>query len=254
MWITTSWDDGHPLDLRLADLLDAYDLRGTFYIVRDYLDERLSDAQIAALATRHEIGAHTLTHPALTEIPPDEARREIVESRAWLRDVTGTNVTAFCPPRGIVNSAIRELIAAAGYEVARTVEIYRLDAGADLLMLPTTVHVYPFPLRPSSSIRARFQPLRHIRRRFVSLRIPLWALRSWPALAIALLDRAAEVGGVWHVWGHSWEIEHHGMWDDLERVLAATRRYPDAHRVTNTELAHSIHQQNGRGATNHERV
>ena len=41
-WITTSWDDGHTLDLRLADLLDKYDLRGTFYVARDYLDERLA--------------------------------------------------------------------------------------------------------------------------------------------------------------------------------------------------------------------
>jgi peptidoglycan/xylan/chitin deacetylase (PgdA/CDA1 family) len=239
-WITTSWDDGHQLDLRLADLLDQYDLRGTFYIVRDLLDERLSEDEIAALATRHEIGAHTLTHPSLTALAHNAARREIVESRAWLEDVTGSAVTAFCPPRGDVNPAVRDMIAEAGYEVSRTVEPYRLDTGEDMLMLPTTVHVYPFPLRPSSSMRARFQPLWRIRRRFMSLRIPVWALRSWPALAIALLERAAQTGGVWHLWGHSWEIDHHGMWDDLERVLAATRRYPDARRVTNTELAQTI--------------
>ena len=30
--ITTSWDDGHPLDLRLAELLHKYDVPATFYI------------------------------------------------------------------------------------------------------------------------------------------------------------------------------------------------------------------------------
>ena len=30
--ITTSWDDGHPLDLRVAELLAKYGLQGTFYV------------------------------------------------------------------------------------------------------------------------------------------------------------------------------------------------------------------------------
>ena len=136
-----------------------------------------------------------------------------------------------------MNPAVRDLIAGAGYEVARTVEPYRLDAGDDWLMLPTTIHIYPFPLRPSSSIRARFQPIYNIRQHVWRLRIPVLALRSWPALALALLQRAAQTNGVWHLWGHSWEIEHHNLWDDLEHALAATRQYTGARRVTNTDLA-----------------
>ena len=76
-WITTSWDDGHPLDLRIAELLNEFGLTGTFYIARDYLPERLSDAQVAALSKRHEIGAHTLTHPMLDRIPAAAAYQEI---------------------------------------------------------------------------------------------------------------------------------------------------------------------------------
>ena len=30
--ITTSWDDGHSLDLKLAGLLQKYDIPATFYI------------------------------------------------------------------------------------------------------------------------------------------------------------------------------------------------------------------------------
>jgi hypothetical protein len=29
-YITTSWDDGHPLDLRVAELLAKYGLKDTF--------------------------------------------------------------------------------------------------------------------------------------------------------------------------------------------------------------------------------
>ena len=236
MWITTSWDDGHRLDLRLADLLDKYGLTGTFYIARDYLPERMSETEIAALSARHEIGAHTLTHPALTEIEPDAARHEIIDSRRWLQDLTGRAITAFCPPRGVTSPAVRQMIAEAGYEVARSVRLYQLDAGGDPFDLPTTIHIYPFPLRPTRSWRARFQPLGYLRPHFFRLRIPLTALRSWPLLAEVLLERAAAIDGVWHLWGHSWELDRFGMWDDLERVLAAASRYTEAQRVTNTDL------------------
>ena len=30
--VTTSWDDGHPLDFKIASLLEEYNLKGTFYI------------------------------------------------------------------------------------------------------------------------------------------------------------------------------------------------------------------------------
>lgn len=241
MWITTSWDDGHPLDLRLAALLDRYGMRGTFYIARDYLSLRLSEAEIAALAQRHEIGAHTFTHSTLTTLPVLRARREITGSRDWLQAVTGTPITAFCPPYGMVDQSVRNLIAAAEFEVARTTQLYQLAAGNDPLLLPTTIHVAPFPLHPSGTLIQRLQPLRNLRRYFFGLRLPVRSLRNWSALAIALLDRAAAVGGVWHLWGHSWEIEQYHLWGELERVLAEARyRYPWAQRVTNTELVRGL--------------
>ena len=34
--VTTSWDDGHPLDIRLAEMLARYGVLGTFYIPMHY--------------------------------------------------------------------------------------------------------------------------------------------------------------------------------------------------------------------------
>ena len=39
--ITTSWDDGHPLDFKLAELLNKYNLKGTFYIPRSNAEHRV---------------------------------------------------------------------------------------------------------------------------------------------------------------------------------------------------------------------
>ncbi len=52
------------------------------------------------LAAGHEIGAHTLTHPALAELPPERARAEIFDSRKLLEDRFGVPVRHFCYPYG----------------------------------------------------------------------------------------------------------------------------------------------------------
>lgn len=240
-WISTSWDDGHVLDRRVADLLNQYHLRGTFYIARDYLQDRLSESQIAQLAQEHEVAAHTLTHPVLTQIDINAARKEMIDSRDWLQGVTRQPVTGFAFPKGIFNHELRNVAEEAGFVVARSVRQYDISTtGLDFLDLPTTVHIYPFPLRPVDSWRARFEPIRRAVPHVWPLRIPILALRNWIALALALLERASQCGGVFHLWGHSWEIEKYRMWDALERILAAASRYANARPVTNSELVSEL--------------
>jgi len=235
-WITTSWDDGNPLDLRLAEGLQKHGVSGTFYLTRD-LSPRLTDAQIRGLAKQFEIGAHSLTHPRLSTLPLAKAKEEIDGSRSWLESLIGAPVNAFCYPHGAHNSDVRALVDRAGFRVARTVAQFHLDCGTDFFELPTTLKAYPFPLRPVSSWRARFDPIRVALPHVVGMRLSLADLRNWTALAKALLKRAAATGGVWHLWGHSWEIDKYGMWDELEVVLSAAGSYPGAQSVTNSQLA-----------------
>jgi hypothetical protein len=65
--VTTSWDDGDPRDLRVADLLRSRDLPGTFYVpmVGPKGRKTLAAADLRTLcSTNFEIRAHTvLTNP-----------------------------------------------------------------------------------------------------------------------------------------------------------------------------------------------
>jgi peptidoglycan/xylan/chitin deacetylase (PgdA/CDA1 family) len=222
--ISTSWDDGHALDMRLAELLDRYELRGTFYVARHYLRPCLSEAQLRDIAQRHEIGAHTLTHPTLTEIPLEQAREEIRGSKAWLEDVLGQPVRCFCYPRGALNVALQAEVVEAGYEGARGVIGYQVQAGPRYAMT-TSLQVYPLPLRPLPSIapwrgwRARLVPLGQALQAQRQHSLPLASLRAWLPWANAWLDYAQAQGGVFHLWGHSWEIDQYGQWTDLEVLL-----------------------------------
>ena len=61
--VTTSWDDGHKLDLKLAKLLKKYGIGGTFYISpknREFREEDLLlDEEIIKLDRDFEIwGSH----------------------------------------------------------------------------------------------------------------------------------------------------------------------------------------------------
>lgn len=241
--ITTSWDDGHVLDLRVAELLDKHGLTGTFYIARGFLPERMSDAQLQQLATRHEIGAHTLTHPTLTDIPLEQAREEIAGSKAWLEDVLGQGVTAFCYPKGRNNAALQRLVQQAGYSMARGVAGYALHSGDNRWCMPTTLQIYPYPLRRMPDLAwwrgwwARLQPAREALPAIRNLRLNPRALLDWQALGRGLLQQAADQGGVWHLWGHSWEIERYGLWDALDQALALASAFPEARAVRNSELA-----------------
>lgn len=237
MIITTSWDDGHVLDLKVADLLNKHGLTGTFYIARQYLDERMTETQLRNLSQNHELGAHTLTHPTLTEIDDTQAREEIVGSKSWLEDVIGKPVTSFCYPKGMYTTSHRDMVQAAGYSIARTVVPYHFR-GDDPFQMPTTLHIYPFPLRPIKGlrgIRTRLQPIRRFMPHRSRLNVPFTALASWTSLAKSLLDEAQRRDGIWHLWGHSWEIDKFDMWSQLDDILAIASQY-QTQAKTNTEI------------------
>lgn len=74
------------------------------------------------LAAGHEIGSHTLTHPYLTRISPEQAREEIGASKKWLEDAFGVSIEHFCYPYGDYNERVRQLSMEAGYRTACTVQ------------------------------------------------------------------------------------------------------------------------------------
>jgi len=67
------------------------------------------------------IGAHTMSHPILSQSPPELARAEIAESRAALESVLGKQIWALAYPFGdaaSVNSDVLAMTQEAGYAAA----------------------------------------------------------------------------------------------------------------------------------------
>jgi peptidoglycan/xylan/chitin deacetylase (PgdA/CDA1 family) len=237
--VTTSWDDGDVLDLRVAELLEKYGLTGTFYITETYREKRLSEAEIRKISEGHEIGAHTLTHPNLKKISSEEKRREIAGGKAWLEQIIGKNVDMFCYPSGRYDEEAAMIAKESGFRGARTTHMASVDTGSAYEML-TTLSVYPMPFRkkgPNAFYwRRLLEPLVQRGPSFQKLGVSPWAMRSFEALGKAAFDIAKERDGVFHLWGHSWEVEQYDLWDELEAVFAYVGNRSDCIYVTNGDL------------------
>ena len=226
--VTTSWDDGHTLDLKLAGLLKQYGIAGTLYVSprsRELSEvSLLSLEEVRLLSHDFEIGAHTMTHPHLTKVDENTAKQEIADSKRVIEGCIGKPVVSFCYPAGYFTRRDIALVRALGFTYARTVKRFSFAKADEPLASPTTVHAY----QHWSDV---FSILRHGgARAFVKNYL------NWDELAISLFEKAHQKGGIFHLWGHSWEIEAKDDWKRLERVLAYIGGRSDVTYLTNGEL------------------
>jgi peptidoglycan-N-acetylglucosamine deacetylase len=233
--VTTSWDDGHPLDLRVADLLARYGLAGTFYVPREASWPVMTAVEIRGLSSKFEVGAHTLDHRTLDQLTDEEVRQQLSGSRNWIEGVTGKPCQTFCFPRGKYCHEQLSLVREAGYLSARTTELLSTEFPRrveGLALISTTIQAFPHsPLAYTKNALKRRSLGNLVRAR------ALFYMRDWRELAEKLLEKTLSRGGVFHLWGHSWEIEQEHQWDRLEELLAVmAANKSKLTNMTNSEL------------------
>lgn len=121
--VSLTFDDGFETHRLGAKILDDHGLRGTFYVILSRLGREgyMTVDDLRALADRgHEIGAHTFTHRRLTELPLDEATRELCDARVALQEL-GFNAESFAYPFGGSNADLERIASACQYNSARGV-------------------------------------------------------------------------------------------------------------------------------------
>jgi peptidoglycan-N-acetylglucosamine deacetylase len=215
--VTTSWDDGHPLDICLANILNRHSISGTFYTPLSYNESPvMTKGQIRSVrAMGMEIGSHTLTHPNLTKIRKDQALHELVESKKMLEDILGESIVSFCYPKGKFNPTVRSWVMEAGYKLARTTLSFQTDIKFNPLCMPVSLQFFP---------HSRTISIRHALKEGNIDGLINWC-RFWKMekniakLVDLLLDHILKYGGILHIWGHSWEIEKYRLWEILEESL-----------------------------------
>jgi hypothetical protein len=211
-------------------MLREHGLKATFYVAPENQEfarqDLLSLPEIRDLSQDFEIGAHSMTHRRLPAISEQEAASEIIESKAVLEQVIGKGIKVFCYPGGAYTKLHVKLVKDAGYSYARTVARYKFSVD-DPYEAGTSVHVYNhwfgFDLWQTACF-VKFRPIKFLR------------CLEWDALAKVMFDEVTEGGGIYHIWGHSWEIDQHDDWERLENVFRYISANPKVSYVTNGEL------------------
>jgi peptidoglycan/xylan/chitin deacetylase (PgdA/CDA1 family) len=82
-----------------------------------------------------DIGGHTVTHPLMTKIPLENARREASESKKKVEEHIGKPVMGFAYPLGDFNAAVAQAVRASGYSYACSTQQGTNGLGADRFAL-----------------------------------------------------------------------------------------------------------------------
>jgi hypothetical protein len=242
--VTSSWDDGHPLDLRIAEMLRARALPGTFYVSLAGPDGKptLGAGDLRSLnAEGFEIGAHTVSHRTLAGLTGQPLWMEVHRSKQLLEEMLGQTISMFCYPKGSYDQQTIRAVEKAGYEGARTVRMLGRTLTFKRYEMPTTVQAFPHP------------PLNYLknlgkRRDFAGLYRYVTGLHrcvNWVALGKKLFNEVLREGGIWHIYGHSWEIEETNLWDQLTEMLDYVSHRPGVTYATNGQVLRlpSVQQQ-----------
>jgi len=237
--VTTSWDDGYALDVRIAELLEKYNMQGTFYVpIRNKEHSVMNAATLNNLSGRFEIGGHTVNHIYLTTLNKEDARTEILECKIMLENRIGKKVDAFCYPGGKYSQRDIDCVKEAGFLFGRTTRLLHTSTKLNPPLMDTSVQVYN---------HSSFVLMRHCLKNTFILPIIQNLMfykgnKNFNKLAESLISSMLTTGGVFHLWGHSWEIEQFGLWKELEMLLKLLAYKKEIAYFNNTECWNSLHK------------
>lgn len=220
--VTFSYDDGITQDIRLIEILNRYGLKATFNLNSELLGQKgsleilgkrishnkISRNEIAGIYTGHEIAAHTLTHPDMTEMDECEVIRQVEFDRLNLSELSGYEVIGMAYPGGQpnYNSRIAQIIEdKTGVKYARTTICSNdFSAQRDLYEFHPSVH------------HRNWDKMYELAEKFISL--------------------TPKSEKIFYIWGHSYEFDINDEWDQFENFCKFISKRKDIFYGTNKEI------------------
>jgi peptidoglycan/xylan/chitin deacetylase (PgdA/CDA1 family) len=195
-------------------MLDKYGVKGTFYAITGQIGDKIAVEDLRHLASFHEVGAHTVTHPHLCRIGIERAQKEIFDSKATLeRILDKPDVMSFAYPYGEYSDVHLIMLKQAGFCCGRTNKPFFIEHPKNMYEMPVSVWAYPHALKD-------LQGFFRLGRIIHSVIGKPYMLKNWSDIAKKLLDVVVQRGGVFHLVGHGWQVEQSGGWKNLEEVLS----------------------------------
>lgn len=141
-----TFDDGYSDVLLAKPILSKFRIKPTLFVLsnpsnanRQVLDTQrrlLNDRELKSISHDWDIGCHSATHAVLTQCTTKQLDHEIIESKKLLEEKIDRSVGSFCYPKGQYNSQISDMVKAAGYDVAFSMNDQILTSDNDHYCIP----------------------------------------------------------------------------------------------------------------------
>lgn len=125
--IVITFDDGNRSYVEFAlPILKRYEFPSANFLIGENVTGELHGSMSLEAARRLArdplvtLGSHTMSHAVVTKIDPEQARKEIVESKVKLEEVLQHDVEYFTYPTGAFDDRAVHLVKEAGYLLAFT--------------------------------------------------------------------------------------------------------------------------------------
>lgn len=203
--LTMSYDDGVVHDRRLVEIFDKYNIKATFHLNSGNIgrDGLITADEASALYKEHEVATHTVTHPRLTNIAPVNIIQETLDDRRALENLCGYIVRGMSYPHGAYNDNVINVLRQCGIVYSRTTKSTGGFGLPDDFMAwhPTCHHKQMLTLADKFAEKKIF-----------------------------------ERGGLFYIWGHSYEFEGGNSWKDMELFCQRMSGLSDVWYATNIEI------------------
>ena len=223
--ITFSFDDGCQQDIRLIEMMNKYNLKGTFNLNSGLAGLDLSFPMNGKMITRnivklneiaeryqgHEVAVHSLHHPDLTKLSDEEILKEINDDQKNLEKVVGYDVLGMAYPGGLWSNHLVDLL------LSKTSISYARTATFGPCIKPG----FKMPINPY-----------------------IWHQYYWldpeidfDKLIDEFLNSKSNKPQVLAIWGHSYEADaFDGMWEKWDLLFKKLSNHPDVFYGTNIEV------------------
>ena len=218
--ITFSYDDGVTQDIRLIELFNKYNVKGTFNLnsslfglpgVCDWFENKASHNKVKAEEVQdiykgHEIAVHTLTHPNLTLLEDSVIIRQVERDREELSMLAGYDVVGMAYPGGNIDNRVADVIRkSTGVKYSRTTACTNnFDLQENMFRFNSSVY--------HLNVDKMFE------------------------LANQFVELKTDKPQIFYIWGHSYEFDVFETWEKFEELLKLISGKEDVFYGTNKEV------------------
>jgi len=211
-----TYDDGVLQDVRFVELLNKYNLKGTFNLNFGLIEnefewvhengcvvKRLSKDKVISLYQGHEIASHTLTHPYMNNLSESEILYELQSDKTNLERLFGREVKGFAVPFDYYSELIESCVKKSGFSYARISEESRS-------FTPQTDY-----FEWKATVFHTDSKLKELTQQFI---------------------KSDEELALFQIVGHSYDLDIDNMWDRLESIFIEIASQNDILPMTTIEI------------------